>query len=68
MRYFFFTYKADSSGKFADGNLMFECEKFPNNDEIKEIAKKRCPPDMAVVVTGWKEFDNKEDFDSFNGN
>jgi len=66
MRYFFVVYLAESSTRRATGNLYFEASKFPSNKEIKELARdKKDVCDMSIVVTGWQEFKNKEDYDNF---
>ena len=66
VRYFFFSYVANDGANFANGNIWMAAEKFPSHAEIKSIAENR-NPGLVVVVTGWKEFSSKDDFDAFTG-
>ncbi len=67
-RWFLFNYKYFSKTKEGNGNLVFESELFPSNIELKQLAAKHSDSNInQVVILGWCEFKNKEDFDRFRG-
>lgn len=67
MRYFIFYYIIE--GNFIDGGhvrYISENGKFPNRNRIKKTAALMyaCDPE-EVLITGFNEFKNREDFDNF---
>lgn len=64
-RRLFFTYIATSGTAIAHGNIWGNWDAFPSHSEVQQIARERNSPDMDIVITGWNEFKNKEDFERF---
>ena len=64
MRYFFFSYTAQSSTQTADGNVFLARGEMPSSNEISAIAESR-NPGMSAVVTNIFEFKSEADFNSF---
>jgi len=65
-RYFFFSYSCRNNTKIADGNLWFDCDKFPSNEIVRdEAAKKSGFPANKIIVMSMFEFNDKNDFESF---
>ena len=66
MRYFFFSYVANHKSGQATGNLFFSRNDFPSREWIANEIKK----DISlsnIAITGWQEFNSKEDYDAFSG-
>ena len=70
MRYCLFHYtwsnaKLDQTG---DGNLFVDFNKFPSNKRLRVAAKTVIPKGSTVVITGWSEFSDVDDYRNFIGN
>jgi len=65
-RYFLFTYRWESPSQFGTGNLWFESARFPSNKHLKSLASKNSPVSPEeVVITGWNEFRDEDDYLAF---
>jgi hypothetical protein len=67
MRYFLVSYTANVPNGWANGNLFFNNEGFPNNNWLrKKIVDFRKGEGLHdVVIQSIFEFQSKEDFDAF---
>lgn len=65
MRYFFFSYINSTKAYPANGFICLSCKTFPSNEKIKTKIQEAYP-DIVPTITGWTEFNSKEDFDAFN--
>jgi len=65
-RYFLFSYRATSDSKVLDGNFWFCSDRFPSNEWLKSLVNKD-NQEFSICITGWNEFNSKEDYDNFCG-
>ena len=67
MRYFLFTYTGETEYKTCAGNITVVSEDFPSNNWLKKTASDQSGFSTAnLIITGWNEFDNEEDYINFN--
>lgn len=65
MRYFLFHYTFVAGVQSGRGNLFFSHKTFPSMKWVKEQFMNDCPKGAKIVISGWNEFNSKEDFDCF---
>lgn len=67
-RYFFFSYKAIVPTGYTNGNICLSHDRFPSRDEFGRMIMVRRQKEGVtnVVIQSIFEFQNKEDYDSFN--
>jgi hypothetical protein len=67
MRYFLFSYVT----RYSTGNVKLRHKTMPSElylieEAIPKVAV-HLPPDARIIITGFNEFQNEEDFDNFCG-
>lgn len=62
MRYFLFSYTYNN----GNGNYWLMSETFPSRSYLRNIfSEKSNQPVDNIVISGWYEFNNKQDYDDF---
>ena len=66
-RYFLFTYFTIVDNIQEWGNLRLSYDGFPSNKHLENVLHENLHvPHDNITIQGWTEFDNEDDYNSFN--
>ena len=69
MRYFCFTYQAQTNRGYKQGNYYVEKEKFPSKNELEsELYNHDKNISLPIIFLNIFEFKNEEDYNNFINN